>query len=117
MNELFIQFSKLHPQQAAEVNDLCDALQKINDPYLSITECVPEVESDGKNYFSVERITMRLEKKGDDITLSQLMLNQISDIVDEDYYWYLSATENSIELIIRSRNYRCGFVTVKTHKK
>ena len=50
--EEFILFSKLHPKQAAEVSDLCETLQKIDDPYLSVTECVPEVETDGKNFFS-----------------------------------------------------------------
>lgn len=55
MNENFVLFSKLHPIQAAEVSDLCETLQKINDPYLSVTECVPEVETDGNNFFSIEK--------------------------------------------------------------
>jgi len=88
MEEQFILFSKLHPKQAVEVSDLCETLQKINDPYLSITECVPEVETDGNNFFSIEKITMKLEKKGEDMTLSQSLLNQINDIIDEDYYWF-----------------------------
>ena len=117
MDEVLNLFSKLHPKQAAEVNDLCKALQTISDPYLSIIECFPEVKSDGKNFFSVEKITMRLEKKGVDMTLSQSLLNQISGIMDEDYYWYLSATNDSIELILRSKNYHGGFVTVKTLNK
>lgn len=115
MNEKLVLFTKLHPDQAAEVNDLCEALNKIKDPYLSVTECIPEVETDGKNFFSVDKITMKLEKKGEDITLSQLILNQVCEILNEDYYWHLSATEDSIELILRSRNFHCGFVTVKTH--
>lgn len=117
MDEVLNLFSKLHPKQAAEVNDLCKALQTISDPYLSIIECFPEVKSDGMNFFSVEKITMRLEKKGVDMTLSQSLLNQISGIMDEDYYWYLSVTDDSIEMILRSRCYNCGFVTVKTHSR
>ena len=117
MNEKFLLFSKLHPNQAAEVKKLCESLRKISDRHLSVIECVPELETDGKSYFSVEKITMKLEKKGEDITLSQLFLNQIREIIDEDFYWYLSSNESYFELSLRSRNYHCGFVTVKTHNK
>ena len=117
MDEAYNLFSRLHPKQAAEVNDLCISLQKISDRHLSVIECITEVESDGKNFFSVEKITMKLEKKGEDTILSQSFLNQISGIMDEDYYWYLSATNDSIELILRSKNYHGGFVTVKTLNK
>lgn len=60
---------------------------------------------------------MKLEKKGEDMTLSQSLLNQINDIMDENYYWYLYVSKDSIEMTLRSRNIHCGFVTVKTRKK